>query len=333
MSSPFYEGTPFQFAWNSSSLGTLKDCPRKYYLNYVLGWQPKGEGLHLRFGSLYHKGLELFDVYLAEGDDADTALDRVVDYILLETWDDREYEDFDCGPLGSPGVTHQVPVIDTGHPWSSDHPAAGKKNRETLLRSIVWYLDHYADDPTRTVILESGKPALELTFTMEVESLTVRGEPYLFTGHMDRLVHYGDDLFVMDRKTSSSTLGSYYFDKYSPDNQMSLYTYAARVIYGVPVSGVIIDAAQIAVGFTSYARGLTVRSEGQLNEWMADTAFWLRQAERYADENYWPMNDSSCHKYDGCQFRRICSKDPIVRDNFLRTDFIQTREHIDRILE
>lgn len=322
MTSPFYPGTNFQFAWNSSSLGTFKDCPRKYYYKYIEGWTPKGDSLHLRFGTLYHKGLEDYDVLQSSGLSSEDALDEVVNRLLLATWDGREYDE-----AGEP-------ILDSGHPWdTSDFSAGAKKNRETLVRSVIWYIDHYADDPTETVILESGAPALELTFTMEVETLTVQNEPYLFTGHMDRLVKYGDDLFVMDRKTSGSTLGSYYFDKFNPDNQMSLYTSAARVIYGVPVSGVIIDAAQIAVGFTSFSRGMTTRSEGQLNEWMSDTAQWLKAAERYASENYWPMNDGSCHKYDGCEFRRICSKDPAVRRHFLQTDFTIDRHQIDRILE
>lgn len=326
--SPFYPDTFYQFAWNSSALGVFKDCPRKYQLSYLMGWTPKGDSIHLRFGKLYHKGLEDYDVHMSKGDDAETSLDKVVDMLLQATWDHREYEDV---PETDP--RKGAPILNTGRPWdTSDHPAGSKKNRETLIRSVIWYIEHYSNDPVKTAILKDGTPAVELTFTMEIDLTTPAGEPYIFTGHMDRLVNYGDDLFVMDRKTSGNTLTTYFFDKFNPDNQMSLYTYAARVIYDVPVSGVIIDAAQIAVGFTTFNRGMTARSEGQLNEWMADTAFWLKAAERFADENYWPMNDGSCHKYDGCQFRRICGKDPVVREQFLKTDFIVDRENTDRIL-
>jgi hypothetical protein len=322
MTSPFYEGTNFQFAWNSSALGTLKDCARKYQLQYLEGWQPKGEAIHLRFGTLYHRGLELFDIYQSEGSDEEEALDQVVQWLMENTWDDREYIDDE----------QRVAVLDTGHPWHSDHPAFTKKNRETLVRSIIWYVDHYKDDPTKTHILETGKPALELTFKLEIETLTPRGEPYLLTGHMDRLVQYGDDLFVMDRKTTGSALSGYFFDRFTPDNQMSLYTFAARVVYDVPVSGVIIDAAQIAVGFTNFSRGMTTRSKGQLEEWLVDTAHWFKLAERYAAEGYWPMNDQACHKYDGCQYRHICKLDPGVRHHFLETDFERNMHSSDRIL-
>lgn len=316
MTSPFYLGTNFQFAWNSSSLGTLKECPRKYFYQYIEGWTPKGDGLHFRFGALYHWGLEHYEVLLTQGLSPEDALDEVVNDLLLKTWDGREAD----------GI---------GHPWdtSSFGVAGSKKNRQTLIRSVIWYIDHYNPDPAQTIILDTGKPALELTFTMEIDALTPRGEPYLFTGHLDRLVDYGGDKFVVDRKTSGSTLGSYYFEKFSPDNQMSLYPLVSRVVFDVPVSGVILDAAQIAVGFTSFGRGMTLRSEGQLTEWLHDAVLWLRNAEQFAEASHWPMNDTSCHKYDGCEFRKICNKDPQVRHMFLETDFVRTTHNADRILE
>jgi hypothetical protein len=96
---------------------------------------------------------------------------------------------------------------------------------------------------------------------------------------------------------------------------------AAKVIYQTPVKGVIIDAVQIAVGFSRFSRGFTYRTDAQINEWLYDTRRWFALAESYAIENYWPMNDKSCHKYGGCPFRKVCSKSPEVRDKFLASDF------------
>lgn len=310
MTSPFYDGTPIQFAWNSSALGTFKECARKYQLSYLEGWQQKGSGLHIRFGSLFHAGLEAFDRALVSGDTLDEALDIAVDYLLRSTWDNRG----DDNP---------------GEPWATGD---GKKNRETLIRSVIWYVDNYGNDPAKTLILADGTAALELSFICELPFLTPRNEPYIITGHIDRMVTYGEDVFVTDRKTTGSTLSPFYFEQYSPDNQMSLYTYAAKIVYSVPVSGVIIDAAQIAVGFTAFSRGITTRSEGQLAEWLRDTEQWFLLAEQYAAVGYWPQNDKSCNDYGGCPFRRVCNKDPAVREHFLRTDFEQNMQASQRIL-
>lgn len=296
--SPFLPGTKIQFAWDSTSLGWLKECPRKYQYSMIEGWRSKGESVHLKFGQLYHKALEDFDKYQAADHlSHDEALARVVREAMIATWN-----------------------TETATPWESDH---SNKTRETLIRSIIWYLDHFKDDPAETVILANGKPAVELSFRLELDFGPIVDQPFVICGHLDRVCNYSGGAYVMDRKTSTATLSSSYFDQYDPDNQMSLYTFAAQVIYQTPVKGVIIDAVQIAVGFSRFSRGFTYRTEAQINEWLNDTRHWFRLAEQYATDGYWPMNDKSCHKYGGCPFRHICQKSPEVRQRFLESDFIK----------
>ncbi len=326
--SPFLPGTAIQFSWDSTSLGWLKTCPRLYQYSMIEGWRSKGESVHLKFGILYHQALEMYDKYMASNGTMvegiipeysvrpshDEALSEVISKTLYDTWDYDEN-----GQNGSP--------------WSPDHPA---KTRETLIRSIIWYLDHFKDDPAKTVVLANGKPAVELSFRMELEYGPMKAHDitiadfkdvynvkYVLCGHLDRVVEFTGGTYVMDRKTSSSTIGSAYFDQYSPDNQMSLYTMAAKIIYQTPVKGVIIDAVQIAVGFSRFSRGFTYRTDSEIEEWLANTRNWLRIAEGYASDNFWPMNDKACHHYGGCVFRKVCSKSPEVRQRFLESDFVK----------
>jgi hypothetical protein len=56
---------------------------------------------------------------------------------------------------------------------------------------------------------------------------------------------------------------------------------------------------------------------------MWDLGVWLKQAKWYAEDDYWPQNDKSCHKYGGCPFREVCSKSPSVRDKFLESGFVR----------
>jgi len=294
--SPFLPNTKIQYAWDSTSLSTFKTCPRKYYYTIIRGFRSRGESPHLTFGIHYHSCLEHYDKQRATGADHQTALRSALLKALTDTW--------------------------TEGPWESEHPL---KTRANLIRSIVWYLDEFQHDPARTVILADGSPAVELSFRFNVDDSLV------LCGHLDRLVEWNDGIYVMDRKTSTTTLSSYYFDQYEPDNQMSLYTLAGRLVYNSPVRGVIIDAAQIAVGFTRFDRGLTYRSESQLNEWLTDARSWIAIAGDMANdlsdyegrypESMFPMNDKSCHQFGGCTFRKICSKSPEVREAFLATDF------------
>ena len=57
----FSKKNPFlQTIWDATSLGTLKECPRKYFLSIVQGWQPKTSAVALSFGVLLHECLENF---------------------------------------------------------------------------------------------------------------------------------------------------------------------------------------------------------------------------------------------------------------------------------
>lgn len=307
--SPFIEGTKRQFAWDSTSLGWLKTCPRLYEYHMIRGLRSKNESVHLRFGIEYHHALEFYDHQRAQGSDYETALRATVRELLTRTWEETPapviYDDEgNAYPQGEP----------TFGPWESGDP---NKNRFTLLRSVIWYLEEFRNDAVQTVILSSGKPAVELSFRFSFD------DDIILCGHLDKLAEFQGNTYVVDRKTTKGSLSAHYFDSYSPDNQMSLYSYAAQVMYNVPAAGVIIDAVRIAVGFSEFGRGFVYRSPSQLEEWALDTKIWIRQAWAYADAGYWPMNDKSCDKFGGCAFRSICSRPTTAREQMLRANFIE----------
>lgn len=328
--SPFLEGTSIQFAWDSTSLGWFKRCPRLYQYQMIEGWRKRETGVDLRFGILYHQGLELYDKHRTDNVAHEASILAITGWLMEATWNRESLQ-----------AEHDR---EGGKPWETGRT---DKNRFTLIRSVIWYLDQFGEnDPAETVQLENGKPAVELSFKMELDwgpkYLTadllepirmseygiksgkkvgeISIQPYLLCGHLDRIVTFADGKYVMDRKTTKSTISSYYFDQFEPSNQMTLYTIAAKVIFQTPVRGVIIDGAQIAVSFTRFARGFTYRTDTQIDEWIGDLRFWLNSAESYATSNYWPMNDLSCFN---CHFRGICSKDPSVRKAFLESEFTQ----------
>jgi len=263
------------------------------------GWRSRGESVHLTFGIHYHTALEEYDRHQALGHDHKESVRETVRRLLIATWVQPFTDDL--------GRDHP------GKPWDSGHHL---KTRENLVRSVIWYLEQFGEnDPARTVVLDSGKPAVELSFRLQVD------DDLVLCGHLDRVVEFQGQNYVMDRKTSTSTISSYYFDQYSPDNQMSLYTLAGGIIYKNPVRGVIIDAVQIAVGFSRFERGMVYRTVDQSQEWLNDVKVWTAQARWMAEKNHWPQNDKSCHKYGGCPFREICSSDSRVRQNFLESKF------------
>ena len=297
--SPFLAGTEIQWAWDSTSIGWMMECWRKYYYAMVLGLRSKSESVHLKFGIIYHQALERFDHLKAQGASFEDAQRGMVRWALEATW----------GPDG---------------PWVTDHE---KKTRETLVRSIIWYTEHYKDDPAKTVILADGRPATELTFQLRLDwNVPGTDQFYVISGHTDRLVELAGDLYISDRKTTGSGLSSYYFAQYKPDAQMTIYTLAGHIVHKQPIKGVLIDAAQVLIGSTTYQRGLTYRTPEELEEFVHELrTYWFPEAMDRALSHSWPHNPKACHRYEGCQFREVCSMSPSVRHIKIASDFVEHR--------
>ena len=294
----FSEEIPgLQTAWDSTSFGMLKSCPRKYELMMVQQWRPKKMAGALRFGILFHTAMELYEEELAHSKDKRKALRACLRNVMSAA---GEYKDGEFLP------------------WTTDD---NKRNPYTLARAITWYFDHYQNDPAETITLDNGLPAVELSFKIPLAVEAPTGEQYVICGHIDRMARCAGNTWVVDYKTTTKTLGDSYYRQFSPHNQFCLYTMAANTVYRCPVSGVMVDAVQLAVGFTRFGRHMVMFTKGQLDEWFANTLRYIKVAEEYAMEERWPMNEESCHHWGGCRFREVCSKDPASRQNFLEADF------------
>lgn len=286
-----FDSSGFQYAWDSTSITSFATCPRKYYYSMLQGWTSVNKSVHLIFGGHYASALEHFHKHIAAGVSYEDAVRLVVKEVLINTWD-RE---------------HMVP-----EDWMH-----ASKTRDTLVRSIVWYLEHFKNDPMKTVILSDGRAAVEYSFSVNLS------EDYVYCGHIDRLVTYGqdNDVYVQDQKTSGAQITPRYFEGFSPDYQMTGYTWAGQIIFSTAVKGVIVDAAYIAVGFTAFGRQPVTRSERQLEEFRIEVLHIIERAKQCHEEGYYPMNRTACGNYGGCEFRRVCSAVPGVRENLLQGNF------------
>jgi len=280
---PYLPGTNIQYAWDATSLEYLKRCGRLDKFMRA-GWRPKEPNIHLRWGGEYHRCLQDYEILMAQGSKHRDAVFDVIRALL-----------------------HRIVDFDPDHK---------QKNRETLVRSVIWYLEKHQNDPAKTWIMSNGKPAVEIRFNFPLDFGPSEDQPYVLCGKIDKVVVFNGDLFIMDHKTTT-TLGTFYFDQFTPHNQMSLYTLAGKVIFKAPIKGVIINACQPLVGGTNFERGIVYRTQEQLNEWLTDLTVWLSR------QNDATHNDAACDKYGGCPFRPICTRSPQVRERFLKSNYIQ----------
>ncbi len=287
----------WQTSWDSTSLGWVKTCPQLYRYN-MDGWITRSRSIHLHFGGLYASGVELYAKLRAQGSSHDSAILSVLRHTIT-----------DSGSRDAEG---------TWTPWNSGDPF---KNLYTLLRSLVWNLDDRQSSPFTTYIRPNGHPAVELSFNFS--AFEIEGEEVSLSGHLDEVVEESDRRWVKDDKTTKGPLNATYRQNFSPDNQMSLYSIAGRVILDEPVAGVLVRGAQIGVGFTRFSTFQVPRPQAVLDEWMRDTEYWITQARGFALRQHWPRNDKACHMYMGCAFQKVCSVSPTHRQSWLESDFLK----------
>lgn len=302
-----------QFAWDATSISLAETCLRKYQYRIIEGWRSNGEGVHLRFGKHFATALEHYYKHVALGAEWEEALVLVVEEAMEDTFDflpdSTKYLSSSGNWLDS---TTDAPTAPPDRvPWTSLHAA---KNRENLIRTIVWYVDQFHAEEV-TVMMTDGKPAVEYSFALPVD------DGIIFTGHIDRVVEFVGDPYVMDQKTTAQTISPYWFNQFKPHTQFSMYTFAGKAIWHIPVKGVIIDGAQINVGFSRFERSVSMRTDEELMEFYEGSMAHIQQAQKATLENHFPMRPASCGNYGGCEFRTVCSRSPSLRENFLKGDF------------
>lgn len=323
-----------QHAWDSTTLRDLKLCPFKYYLTSIESFRTDEYAKPaLKFGKDFHAACEVYDKSRAAGATHDAAQKEAVKYTITQVFKHKsvrvvrcafcsaeQNDNRNCVNCGnSLDSAEELGTTQITVPWKSDDPL---RNWYTLLRAVIWYTEEFQEDTLRTVLLENGKPAVELSYRWKIGVLAPDGQEYSLCGHLDKVVELGEgNFYISDKKTTKSSLFTDYFKKYSMDNQMSGYTLAGKIILHIPVQGVIIDAIQLGVSFVRFRRGMTLRTEEQLDEWLENTIHYIHLAEKYAKERYWPQNDTACDMYGGCEFREFCSKTPSMRMRMLNVAY------------
>ncbi len=293
-----------QLAWDSTSLDALKRCPQYYKYNIIDGYHRGESSADLTFGSLFHSATEFYDRKIAEGLTHDVALESTLNNTMVAAFD---------------------PETATFPFRNSDNPT---KNLYTLLRTIVWYLDRFEHDHLKTVILHNGKPAVELSFQINLADtveggdvfIAATGEPYILCGHLDKVVEWLGEYRFKDVKTTRSNLDQKYFSKFNPNTQVTVYSIAMKVIFHEdrPIGGALIDAIQTLALGNRFARQQISVTPGHLAEFLTDLMFLLREAETYAENDHWPKRESSCFLYNRpCEYHAVCSHDPAARELIL----------------
>ena len=120
--------------------------------------------------------------------------------------------------------------------------------------SVIWYDRTLQGRPRadgHPPVME--EPAVELLSSSKCPSEVNAADeqPYMLCGHLDRVVEFNGGTYVMDRKTTTSTIGSSWFDQFDPGQSNVPFTPSPpKSSTGPRLKGSSSMASRCAVGFS-----------------------------------------------------------------------------------
>jgi hypothetical protein len=301
-----------------SKTACFLDCPRKYFISYVLKLTTEKQSPAPSFGSAVHS--------------------------FLSRW----YATQDLGySMEAPSISGWI-----------DQEGDDKHTRVRLMEILLNYTRTYPQEPWKLIANEvpieqklsipesfryelgKGLEYLSPNHDLTAEERIIAGElEFYLIGKVDLVVEMYGFLYGVDHKTTSQ-LGDKFFLRYKPDLQMFGYTWALREIYGPRVQGMWVNAISTAktagkAGSTvrAYARELISRTGSELDLYPSSMIpklfdIWRREkavapnlpaeegsapsllcadkSQRALVDFHFPPNETSCCNYGACQFRELC---------------------------
>lgn len=284
-------------ALDSQILNTVCACGRKAYLEFLQNWRPTEKAEALEKGDLMHRMLAHYyrgrmarrtDINNVIGEAIEIAHKASVDMDLTESTIEENIGQFKAYALWwqSDGWT----PLEVERPFSK---VLYKREDEGVWR-------------VGDVIATEGTPGAQFHMTRE-------GIQILYEGVIDLIADTPHGIFVVDHKTSSR--------RGTPtklSNQFMGYCWATGswnfIVNKVGFQKTLSEKERFERPFLSYNPPI-------IQEWAEQAVYWTKVLIGYIDSGYYPPNFTSCDKYSGCIFQKVCEAIPEVREYKLMTNF------------
>ncbi len=211
-----------QWRLSATAISCFKQCPYKYYLKYIKGIKRAEEPDHFRYGTNWHKIMEI--ISLTPGNpcpclnNLDGPADDPARYCPICECTNKVPDDI---------MTAVTRVIDDAYcrvPNSVD-PEDWAVERAKLLYAAAGYNWYYQNEPLKAT-------HTEVKFRTPIPGRTGRMVPnLLIDGVIDKVVKHAGNMVVEHKTTSSSVApDSKYWGKLTMDTQTTLYTFTLRLL-------------------------------------------------------------------------------------------------------
>jgi len=269
---------PFPAILDSTMLNTYRSCRQKFFLEYLLHLRKKSLNINLRAGGAFAKGLEATrNAFYSAGLSEEQAIILGLKALI------EKYQ--------TPELFHnEVKTIDR------------------MMGALVYYFDTYKleTDPLQPLYLEPYKPAVEVTFSIPMDTPHPHTkDPLIFCGRFDMIGQYKSLNFIIDEKTTKQ-LGPSYANQFELRAQLQGYIYGAAQ-HDHNITGFIVRAVAIYKNGYDTKEIMRYTSPHLQKMWLETTNRTLRRMSEDWKNNEWDYAiGDACHAYGGCPNLPIC---------------------------
>lgn len=279
-----------------------RKCPHAFFRRHVCGLSKPGSSVHLHFGSVIARGLEIARrTYFSTRDTSDALHDACE--AVIHAWGD-------FAPPDNPSRTEAAKTL-----------SAALHTLQSYFRE--WPLD---DDPIQ-IHVRDGAPCIEYSGALPIPSSRHpdTGEPILYAGRFDLIGDYQHSVWGLDDKTTGSDPNTdYWRAQWKLRSQFTGYVWLARE-YGVNLKGFIVRGMGVMKTDIKLGWALAPRPPWMIDAWLAqlqaDTHQMCQQYMQFMDERddhafgqsvshpFSQRFDTACADFGGCSYLDLCSSE------------------------
>src|SRR5208337_3446675 len=276
---------------DATILNTFQSCARKMKYSFIDNLRTPEKEVALERGDLIHKMLEVYYSLQLKSFDYDTEVWRA---ILISG-------------IKAPVNRAHASVVDfsiqVGRYFSTKMSLPPDEIDESIFQ-FREYCNYYEHDSWAPLAVEEvGSKIL-----FEDESYK-----FIYNFKIDLVAEQGRIIAPFDHKTSKRRQ-----EPSSLSNQFIGYC------YGLGLNNIVVNKIGFQKTLTPqqrFNRFILTIDDARINEWIDNTVAWCALICESKESENWPMNLTSCDKYSGCIYTRLCETDPESRLLKIERDF------------
>ena len=189
------------------------------------------------------------------------------------------------------------------------------RTKERCIRKLVDYTEYYGDE----------SEWMDRILLNETPYEIAASDGFRYGGKMDLLVMWQGKAWVMDHKTTSR-FGSDYFDQFVLSSQMAGYIWAAQMLHGETVAGVIINCIVThkvpkPIADQTHRQAIMYSPE-RIEEWRRSQIYDYHTIHQAIEADYFPPRWDNCiNKYGKCAAFEVCKVPQKNREDMIELKF------------